>query len=341
LKSSEKTFRLRAAKHQKVEEALIHWMKQIREKKISLSSDLILQKARHFAQMLNIDDFEPTLGYLRGLKRRNGIIFSKKHGESDSVNEEMVKKWFEELSNIIKDYKPEEVYNLDEMALFWRLLPSKTYCFTDESPYGSRKSKDRITVVVICNADGSERTCAMIGKSVKPSAFRGIKYFPIDYYQQRNAWINGSIYEKILKKLNQKMRSLNKNILLFVDNCRTHLYDIQLSNIEFNTFDDFISVDDNELVEITDDLSDEQIVNLVLNDKNEETVDLSDDESSETTVIQTISNSQALNAVNVLQHFFNQIGVNDVDQQLAEIQKKITENTFKSLKQTKITDYFA
>jgi hypothetical protein len=231
LKSSEKTFRLRAAKHQKVEEALIHWMKQIREKKISLSSDLILQKARRFAQMLNIDDFEPTLGYLRGLKKRNGIIFSKKHGESDSVDEEMVKKWSEELSDIIKDYKPEEVYNLDEMALFWRLLPSKTYCFTDESPYGSRKSKDRITVVVICNADGSDRTCAMIGKSVKPRAFRGIKYFPIDYYQQRNAWINGSIYEKILKKLNQKMRSLNKNILLFVDNCRTHLYDIQLSNI--------------------------------------------------------------------------------------------------------------
>jgi hypothetical protein len=127
----------------------------------------------------------------------------------------------------------------------------------------------------------------------------------------------------------------NENGLEFWDELKT------LTNIEFNTFNDFISVDDNELVEITDDLSDEQIVNLVLNDKNEETVDLSDDESSETTVIQTISNSQALNAVNVLQHFFGQIGVNDVDQQLAEIQRKITGNTFKSLKQTKITDFFA
>ena len=120
---------------------------------------------------------------------------------------------------------------MDEAALFWRLLPTKTYAFTDECSFGTKKSKDRITIVLVFNADGTDRMCAMIGKSAKPRAFRTQSYFPIDYYSQTNSWIDSKIYQKILNKLNRKMRSKKKNILLFVDNCRTHTEDITLSNI--------------------------------------------------------------------------------------------------------------
>lgn len=54
----------------------------------------------------------------------------------------------------------------------------------------------------------------------------------------------------------------------------------------------------------------------------------------------SISGSQAMNAVMVLQRFFGQIGSNSCEENLIEIHKKITENTFKTLKQTKITQFF-
>lgn len=235
-KSTVNSYTLKKSKYPEVEKALVEWMKQMRGKKINLSSDVILKKASEFAKLLKINDFEPTFGYLNGLKKRQNLVFTVKHGESESVDETIVQKWSLDLKEKIKEYKPENVYNLDETALFWRLLPSKTYAFTDESSYGNKKSKERITVVVITNADGSDRTCVMIGKSVRPLAFRGINHFPIDYYHQKNSWINSEIYRKILVKLNLKFKKSNRNILLFVDNCRTHLEKIDLSNITVEFF---------------------------------------------------------------------------------------------------------
>src|SRR5882724_6096375 len=183
-KDVKKSFKLSTSKYPKEEKAVIKWMRQMRHKKGILSSNIILKKAEDFAKLFGNNDWTPTAGFLKGLKRRHNVLFTKKHGESDSVSEQIVQKWSQELKTIINGYKPEDVYNLDESALFWRLLPSKTYAFTDESKYGIKKSKERITIVVITNADGSDRMCTMIGKSVRPLAFRGIKYFPIDYYSQ-------------------------------------------------------------------------------------------------------------------------------------------------------------
>ena len=48
--------------------------------------------------------------------------------------------------------------------------------------------------------------CSMIGKSAKPRAFRGQKVIPIDYYSQTNAWIDLSIFDKIVTKFNSKVK---------------------------------------------------------------------------------------------------------------------------------------
>jgi hypothetical protein len=428
-KSSEKSFTIKTAKYPTVERALVEWMRQMRHKKVSLTSEVILMKAKDFAIRLGIEGFVPTKGYLKGLKARHNILFTQKHGESESVDENVVKKWSEDLKVILKDYKPEDIYNMDEAALFWRLLPTKTYAFTDESSFGTKKSKDRITIVLVSNADGT------------------------DYYSQTNSWIDSEIYRKILNKLNRKMRSKKKNILLFVDNCRTHTEDITLSNIvvkflppnstaklqpldqgiihsfkafyrkelivkliqkldsgidfspkditiydamiflntslkaisnqtiincfkkakfdfsselseidsesevedntefweklktltdiEFNTFESYVSVDNEECIEFVTELTDEQIVEQVLVENNNETIDISDEEMTECQELPNISNSQALESIDLLQKYFCQISDSGVDQQLVDIRLRINENTFKALKQTKITDFFA
>jgi len=213
--------------------ATVLWIKQMRKQRQVLNSEVIKTKAKYFAEKFGYgeDDFKATDPFIAGLKRRNNILFTNQFGESGSVETNVIEKWKTELNTYLTNYKPGNTYNLDETALFYRLLPSKTFAFGNESRFGQKKFKDRITLVLISNADGTDRSCCMIGKSKNPRAFRGIKNLPIEYYSQKNSWINSSIYKNIIIKLNNKMKRLNKNIILFVDNCSTHILDIDLSNI--------------------------------------------------------------------------------------------------------------
>jgi hypothetical protein len=57
-----------------------------------------------------------------------------------------------------------------------------------------------------------------------------LKSLPVHYYHNKKAWMNSSIYEDYLKKLNRQMRLQKRNILLFVDNAPSHP-EVQLSNV--------------------------------------------------------------------------------------------------------------
>ena len=59
----------------------------------------------------------------------------------------------------------------------------------------------------------------------------------------------------------------------------------------------------------------------------------------ESQIFDKISGSQAMNSLMVLQRFFGQIGNNSCEEYLIGIHRKLIENTFKALKQTKITDF--
>jgi hypothetical protein len=46
-------------------------------------------------------------------------------GESASVDLKVVEQGQKDFKAIISDFKPEDVFNLDEFALFWKLLPDR------------------------------------------------------------------------------------------------------------------------------------------------------------------------------------------------------------------------
>jgi hypothetical protein len=45
---------------------------------------------------------------------------------------------------LIKDYKPEDVFNGDEFGLFWRILPNKSYKIKGKKFKTGKESKERI-----------------------------------------------------------------------------------------------------------------------------------------------------------------------------------------------------
>lgn len=59
-----------------------------------------------------------------------------------------------DLAEKLKQYPNAMRYNMDETGLYWRLLPMKTITDASDSVEGFKRSKERVTVVIITNAEG-------------------------------------------------------------------------------------------------------------------------------------------------------------------------------------------
>ena len=80
------------------------------------------------------------------------------------------------------------------------LSPHRTYCFDGDKPAGSTKRKDRLTLLIITNMDGSNhRKLAVIGKSKTPNCLQKkykmqVKDMAVDWFASKNTWMTGEIY---------------------------------------------------------------------------------------------------------------------------------------------------
>ena len=125
-------------------------------------------------------------------------------------------------------YSPNDIYNGDETSLFYKSLPHRTYCFDGDKPAGSAKCKDRLTLLIITNMDGSDhRKLSVIGKSKTPRCLQKkykmqVKDMSVDWYASKNAWMTGEIHHQIMTKLNNEMRLSNRHILYVCDNASSH-----------------------------------------------------------------------------------------------------------------------
>lgn len=87
---------------------------------------------------------------------------------------------------------------------------------------GTKKQKQRITVFLVCNADGSERFDAMvIGHAETPVAFRQAGFIgtrkgnlPLTYRHNDKAWMLSRIWYEFLENLNHKIKSEGRQIFL-------------------------------------------------------------------------------------------------------------------------------
>ena len=90
-------------------------------------------------------------------------------------------------------YSPNNIYNGDETALFYKSLPHRIYCFNGDKPAGSAKPKDRVTLLIITNIDGSDhRKLSVIGKSKTPCYLQKkykmqVQDMAVDWYASKNA----------------------------------------------------------------------------------------------------------------------------------------------------------
>lgn len=128
------------------------------------------------------------------------------------------------LPILLKENEPQNIYNADETALFWQLLPNKTLAEKGDKCRGEKKSKLRVSVLVASNMDGSDkRKLLVIGRFEKPRCFKGIGRLPVDYKANSKAWMTRSLFEEWVRKFDSQMAREKRKVVLIIDNCPAHL----------------------------------------------------------------------------------------------------------------------
>ena len=100
-----------------------------------------------FAKEFGHPDWQGYGSFIHRWTKRYGIVNKAICGSKESVtpNDEL-ETWKETvLFPTLARYSPNDIYNGDETALFYKSLPHRTYCFDGDKPAGSAKCKDRLT----------------------------------------------------------------------------------------------------------------------------------------------------------------------------------------------------
>ncbi|UYV76058.1 TIGD4 [Cordylochernes scorpioides] len=203
------------------DEALLQWFKQARSAALPVNGPLLSEKAKTLALEFGLKDFTGSGGWIERWKARHGIKLRNICGESADVNRETMTNWLTDvMPNIISNYACKDIFNADETGLFWRLLPDKKLHFKGETCTGGKASKERITILLCCNMDGSEKMQPLvIGKAKQPRCFRGIKHLPVQYEANQKAWMTGLLFESWVRHIDKKMAGQHRQIILLLDNC--------------------------------------------------------------------------------------------------------------------------
>ncbi|KAK7092862.1 hypothetical protein V1264_008545 [Littorina saxatilis] len=217
-------FRIRGSKYDDIDCALLQWFTEQRSSNVPLSGPLLKSKAEKLAREQGLADWTCSDGWLSRFKSRHNIVSKTVCGERGDVDEQLTDDWVEDvLKPTLRRYDPKDVFNADEMGLFWRLLPNKTLAFKHEKCHGGKKSKDRITVMVCASMDGEKVPLLAIGKFKNPRCFKGIKHLPIKYAANKKAWMTSAVFEEWLLSFDRTMDRQNRKVLLVIDNCPAHI----------------------------------------------------------------------------------------------------------------------
>ena len=184
---------------------------------------MLIEKAKTYGNQLGIQDFPYSKGWLQKFKKRHVISKHVAHGEADSADPVAVSQGRLQLQEDLAAYDPQDIYNMDETVLFYRLLPNSTLATGPVS--GKKKQKERITVALCANATGTDKLVPLvIRKSAHPGCF-GKTFNPsvyVKYTSNKKAWMTGVVYQDWLNKFNRRMRVAGRHVILLVDNATSH-----------------------------------------------------------------------------------------------------------------------
>ena len=193
-----------------MEKLLITWIEDQAQKHIPLSTMTITTKAKSLFAMLkekagpdyNVE-FTASSGWFQRFKNRYSLHNVKVSSESVGADVKAAEEFLETLDELIveENYLPEQIFNMDETYLFWKLMPERTFFHKEaKSVPGFKAFKDRITVLLGGNVAGYKLKPFVIWHSENPKAFKHINKhtLPVYYRSNKKSWMTQLLFQDAL-----------------------------------------------------------------------------------------------------------------------------------------------
>lgn len=228
-----KTFR--KLKSNYLDDAVLEWFQQARDRGDPVSGPLIREKALILNEKLyGPSDFKASNGWLITFKKRYNIRHVDMKGDKLVNDSECVTEFSSYLKEkiITERLLLENIYNADEAGIYWRTIlscsaPEKMKINNNEC---ERKRENRITMVFCSNASGTNRIpLFVIGKSDVTAIQQELQCHGDIYTSQESSWMNQEIFEKWFIEIFipralafQRETQITGKILLILDNAPCH-----------------------------------------------------------------------------------------------------------------------
>ncbi|CAG8739261.1 7440_t:CDS:2, partial [Rhizophagus irregularis] len=163
-------------------------------------------------------------GWVYRFKLRNGLQKVNFSGEANSAPIESLPAERVRLRALLAKYDAEDIYNADETGLFFRMEPNQT--LSTGAVAGRKKVRK-----LFYNMIGSHKLRPLvIGKSLNPRCFKNFNKsaLPVIYRANSKAWMRSDIFVEWLRHLDNYFRTLDRKILLLIDNAGSHFNTIRL-----------------------------------------------------------------------------------------------------------------
>ncbi|KAL0237808.1 hypothetical protein GEMRC1_013024 [Eukaryota sp. GEM-RC1] len=200
--------------------------------RIIITEWLLQSIGLRIADRIGLDSqFTASNGWLTRFKKRHNLSLKTIHGEEASVDLALHATRIIDIRMIINNFPIHNVFNMDETALFWKALPTKTISALTKL-HGKKNFKNRVTLVLTVSAIGEKLDSWMIGQAKNPHHFKGknIRDYLV-YTNNAKGWMTKEIFYNYMYTLNKEMRSQGRRILLLVDNVPSHKIEDEFSNV--------------------------------------------------------------------------------------------------------------
>lgn len=233
----------RHSEYEEINKALYQWYTLACSKNIYPGGTHLTEKAKEIAERMGKADFKGSRGWLDKWKKRYNVKPFKTSDSADVLGDEhvlgeedTVDSWKERFREIVKEYKVEDIWNVDETGFFWQSLPDVGFGEKARECCGGKQSSERVTVAFFVSAAGTKEKPVLVWKSETPTCLHKFdkSALPVEYYGQKNSWMTGEIMNAVLTKLNRRLSCDSRSILLLMDNASCHPEDLvgRFSNIK-------------------------------------------------------------------------------------------------------------
>ncbi|XP_005008025.1 tigger transposable element-derived protein 1-like [Cavia porcellus] len=230
-----------------VEKLLLVWINEKQVAGDTMTENFICEKAKALYTDLtsklphtsagNEDGFKASRGWFDNFKRRSGFCSIVKLREARSLNAKAAEAFAAEFQKLMvtECYLPEQVFNCNEMGLFWKKMPKRTYITAGGNAVPCHEPiKDRLTLLFCANASGDFKVKPLlVYHSKNTPAFKTCKVqksqFNIIWRSNSKAlvtriffieWVNEVFGPAVKKYLVEK--NLPVRALLVMDNAPAH-----------------------------------------------------------------------------------------------------------------------